>query len=147
MAGADHLPSKCSPLRQSNGPRPPLPPTPKPNFFTLGRINTQLDLDSKAGEMLLPLSISCRTRLAFLRVSSSFCLSAANAGVKTSRAIVEATRQRKAMPAIRSVVFLHVFIGIGVLLLSSNRCSFVCVRRMDCFQSAAVLGFSLVSCS
>ena len=38
IAGVDHLPSKFWPVRQRKGPRPPLPPTPKPNFFTLGRM-------------------------------------------------------------------------------------------------------------
>jgi len=45
-----------------------------------GRISTQSGLFNKAGEMLLLLSISCNTRLACRRVSSSFSLSAATQG-------------------------------------------------------------------
>src|SRR5690348_7710828 len=41
IAGADHLPLKFLPVRQVIGPRPPLPPMPKPNFFTLGSTITQ----------------------------------------------------------------------------------------------------------
>src|SRR5579864_464169 len=78
IAGADHLPLKSWPLRQSKGPRPPLPPTPKPNFFTPGRISRQSAFDNKVGEMLLLLSISRNVRLARRSVSSSFCLSVAN---------------------------------------------------------------------
>src|SRR5258708_2681166 len=51
IAGVDHLPSSFRPLRQSKGPRPPLPPMPKPNFFTLGRMSTQLAFDNEVSEM------------------------------------------------------------------------------------------------
>src|ERR1700757_1880757 len=37
IAGGDHLPLKSLPVRQLIGPRPPVPPMPTANFFTLGR--------------------------------------------------------------------------------------------------------------
>src|SRR5215831_20333354 len=80
IAGADQLPLKLAPPRQSKGPRPPLPPTPTPNFLTSGRMSTQEALFKTSGEMSLLLSMSCSTRLAFRSVSSSFCLLAANRG-------------------------------------------------------------------
>src|ERR1700747_614612 len=107
MAGADHLPLKFAPLRQSKGPRPPLPPIPKPNFFTSGRISTQSAFDKTSDEMSLLLSISCNTRLACRRVSSSFSLLAANAvrigSSSTTRAVRE---QSKAFRVKQSFVFL-----------------------------------------
>src|SRR5215471_6495049 len=112
MAGADHLPSNFSPRRQSKGPRPPLPPTPKPNFLTPGRISTHSAFDKRDGEMELLLSMSWSTRLAFRRVSSSFCLSAANAGV-SSRTIMEPKRQGKPNLEPRLVFFLSVIRSIG----------------------------------
>src|SRR5271156_2744500 len=60
IAGADHLPVKCSPLRQVIGPRPPAPPTPKLNFFTFGITMTHSALLIKSGGMFLLLSISPR---------------------------------------------------------------------------------------
>src|SRR5678816_1561014 len=95
IAGGDHLALKFWPLRQSNGPRPPLPPTPKPNFFTPGRISTQVACDNKAGEILLPLSRPCNTRLGCRNVSSSFSLSAADAGRINSSITMEARKQGK----------------------------------------------------
>jgi len=80
MAGADHLPLKFLPGRQIIGPRPPLPPTPNPNFFTLGSTMMQLArAGTSAGTFLLSI-ILCNTVAAFLRVSSSFDLSAPQAG-------------------------------------------------------------------
>src|SRR5215475_428953 len=100
IAGADHLPLKFWPVRQSKGPRPPLPPTPNPNFFTSGRISTQLAFDNRPGEMSLLLSISCNTRLACRRVSSSFSLSAAMAGRISNAATMEVKHQHKAFPEV-----------------------------------------------
>src|SRR6201998_4024489 len=99
IAGVDHLPSKFWPPRQSKGPRPPLPPTPKPNFFTPGRISTQLAFDNEACEMSLLLIMSCNTRLALRRVSSSFCLSAASTGRIRNNIVMEARKQGKAFLA------------------------------------------------
>src|SRR5258707_6429926 len=77
IAGGDHLPSEFWPLRQSKGPRPPLPPIPIPDFFTLGRISQQLAFVNEVSEMLLLLSNPCNTRLACRMVASSFSLSTA----------------------------------------------------------------------
>src|SRR5271165_2679592 len=80
MAGGDHLPLKLAPSRQVIGPRPPLPPMPTANFFTLGRIMMQSALATVlAGTSLLP-TIACNTVVAFLMVSSSLVLSAPHAG-------------------------------------------------------------------
>src|SRR5271157_3142779 len=80
MAGGDHLPLKFLPSRQLIGPRPPLPPTPTANFFTLGRIMTQSAFATTlAGTSLLP-SMACSTVAAFLMVSSSLLLSAPHMG-------------------------------------------------------------------
>src|SRR5262249_28352086 len=104
IAGVDHLPLKFAPPRQSNGPRPPLPPTPKPNFFTSGRISTQSAFDNTSGEMSLLLSMSCNTRLACRSVSSSFFLSAANAVDISSNTY--GRRQRKAVLVVQRPVFV-----------------------------------------
>src|SRR5690242_21169993 len=77
IAGVDHLPSKFWPLRQSKGPRPPLPPIPKPNFFTLGRMSRQSAFDNEVSEMLLLLRKPCNTKFACRSVSSSSKLSVA----------------------------------------------------------------------
>src|SRR4029077_669317 len=112
IAGVDHLPSKFWPLRQSKGPRPPLPPIPKPNFFTLGRMSTQLAFDNEVSEMLLLLRKPCNTKFACRRVSSSFCLSAANTG-RIIRSTIEASKQGKTFLVIRSLVFSDAFRGMG----------------------------------
>src|SRR5215469_17578349 len=116
IAGADHLPLKFPPRRQSKGPRPPLPPTPTPNFFTSGKISTQLALSNTLGEMSLLFSISCNTRLARRRVSSSFCLSAANTrGISRN---MEGRKQSKALLVVRALVFLQGTRSMGPFLLS-----------------------------
>src|SRR5208337_186176 len=80
MAGGDHLPLKLAPSRQLIGPRPPLPPMPTANFFTLGIMMMQSAFATTlAGTSLLP-SIACNTVAAFLRVSSSLPLLAPHAG-------------------------------------------------------------------
>src|SRR5215831_1017957 len=112
IAGADHLPLNWFPYRQSKGPRPPLPPTPKPNFFTSGRMSTQSALERASCEMSLLLSISCNKRLAFESVSSSFCLSAANNGRIKSRD----KKQRNALPIIRTPVFSDAVPSMSFLL-------------------------------
>src|SRR5271154_1978536 len=80
MAGGDHLPVKLAPSRQVIGPRPPVPPMPTANFFTLGRIMMQSAFASTPGGMSLVLTIACNTVVAFLMVSSSLLLSAPNTG-------------------------------------------------------------------
>src|SRR5882762_5562543 len=104
IAGVDHLPSNFWPLRHSKGPRPPLPPIPKPNFFTLGRMSTQLAFDNEVSEMLLLLRKPCKTEFACRSVSSSFALSPANAG-RIISSIMEVRKQDKAFQIIRSLVF------------------------------------------
>src|SRR3974377_590978 len=80
MAGGDHFPLKLAPSRQVMGPRPPVPPTPTANFFTLGRMMMQSALATVlAGTSLLP-TIACRTVVALLMVSSSLVLSAPHMG-------------------------------------------------------------------
>src|SRR5271166_7183491 len=80
MAGGDHLPVKLAPSRQVIGPRPPVPPMPTANFFTLGRITMQSAFATTlAGTSWLP-TIACNTVAAFLMVSSSLFLSAPHAG-------------------------------------------------------------------
>src|SRR5271157_4566422 len=80
MAGGDHLPVKLAPSRQVIGPRPPVPPMPTANFFTLGRITMQSAFATVlAGTSALP-TIACNTVAAFLMVSSSLFLSAPQAG-------------------------------------------------------------------
>src|SRR5271167_2624662 len=80
MAGGDHLPVKLAPSRQVIGPRPPVPPIPTANFFTLGRITMQSAFATVlAGMSLLP-TIACNTVVASLMVSSSLFLSALHAG-------------------------------------------------------------------
>src|ERR1700741_993898 len=120
IAGVDHLPSKFWPLRQSKGPRPPLPPTPKPNFFTPGRMSTQLAFDNEAGEMSLLLRKPCNTRLACRRVSSSFCLSAANTG-RISSSTMEVRKQGKAFLVIRLLIFSDAVCCIGPFLFSLSK--------------------------
>src|SRR5271170_556518 len=120
IAGADHLPSKVWPVRQSKGPRPPLPPMPMPNFFTLGRISTQEACDSTVGEMSLLLIISWSTRLALRMVSSSFCLSAANTG--RISIITEVKQQSKAFLVIRALVLPKLVGSIKPFLLLFLRC-------------------------
>src|SRR5271165_1422446 len=86
MAGGPHLPVKSAPSRQTIGPRPPVPPMPTANFFTLGRMMMHSAFATVlAGTSLLP-TIACNTVVAFLIVSSSLVLSAApHAGRVKSR--------------------------------------------------------------
>src|ERR1700758_5099919 len=121
IAGADHLPSKFWPPRQSRGPRPPLPPIPKPNFFTLGRMSTQLAFDSDACEMLLPLRKPCKTRFACQSVSSSFSLSPANTG-RIISSIMEVRKKDKAFLLIRSLVFSDAVLSMGPFLSYLGSC-------------------------
>src|SRR5271167_1306651 len=93
MAGDDHGPLKFLPVRQTIGPRPPLPPTPTPNFFTPGRTTTQLARANTSVGTFLPSIIDCSTVAAFRSVSSSFDLSAAQAAnAKSMMKIVTTNR-------------------------------------------------------
>src|SRR6516225_5056545 len=85
IAGADHLPLKFSPVRQLMGPRPPLPPTMKPPFFRLGITTTQSAFASTSSGTEPPLSIAVSTLVPLEIVSSSFVLSAPQAGRIDSR--------------------------------------------------------------
>src|SRR5271165_1588414 len=80
MAGADHLPLKFLPSRQLIGPRPPLPPMPTANFFTLGKMMMESAFATTLAGTSLPPSIACNTVAAFLMVSSSLFLSAPHMG-------------------------------------------------------------------
>src|SRR5215472_14934437 len=81
IAGADHSsPLKFLPVRQVIAPRPPLPPTPTANFFTLGRTMMQLAVTSRLAGTALLSSIACNTPAALLMVSSSLTSSALQAG-------------------------------------------------------------------
>src|SRR5208283_67656 len=93
MAGADHGPLKFLPVRQTMGPRPPLPPIPTPNFFTLGRTTTQSARASTSVGTFLPSIIDCNTVAAFRSVSSSFDLSAAQAANANSMMKIVATNR------------------------------------------------------
>src|SRR5690242_15435396 len=120
IAGVDHLPLKFWPLRQSKGPRPPLPPMPKPNFFTFGRMSTQFAFDNEVTEMLLLSRKPCNTKFACRSVSSSLALSPANAGRTVSTAM-EVRKQNKALLKIRSLVFSDAVRSMGPFL-SDLRC-------------------------
>src|SRR4029077_6172213 len=115
IAGVDHLPSKFWPLRQSKGPRPPLPPTPKPHFFTLGRMSTQLDFDNEADEMSLLLRKPCNTKFACRSVSSSFSLSPANTGRIISSSM-EVRKQDKTFLLVQLLVFSEAGRSMGPFL-------------------------------
>src|SRR5664279_893009 len=93
MAGDPHLPVKSAPSRQVIGPRPPVPPMPTANFFTLGRIMMQSALASTlAGTSLLE-SMACNTVAALRRVSSSFDLLAAHKGTVTTDRTSDMSKQ------------------------------------------------------
>src|SRR5271165_4135329 len=80
IAGADHLPLKFLPARQLIGPRPPVPPIPMANFFTLGKMMMQSAFATTLAGTSLLATIACNTVAAFLRVCSSSVLSAASTG-------------------------------------------------------------------
>src|SRR5271163_481896 len=80
IAGADHLPLKFLPPRQLIGPRPPVPPIPTANFFTLGRMIMQSDFATTLAGTSLLATIACNTVAALLRVCSSSALSAPQTG-------------------------------------------------------------------
>src|SRR5271157_5590887 len=84
IEGGDHLPLKSLPSRQLIGPRPPVPPMPTANFFTLGRMMTQSAFATTLAGTPSPPSMACNTVAALRMVSSSLFLSAPQAGkVKT----------------------------------------------------------------
>src|SRR5271166_5808577 len=80
MAGGDHLPVKFLPSRQLMGPRPPVPPIPTANFFTLGITMMQSAFATVLAETSLEATIDRSTVVAFLMVSSSLFTSAPQAG-------------------------------------------------------------------
>src|SRR5215469_8584575 len=71
IAGGDHLPLKLVPSRHTIGPRPPVPPMPTANFFTLGRMMMQSAFARTLGGMSLLATIACRIVVALRMVSSS----------------------------------------------------------------------------
>src|SRR5215469_5029451 len=95
IAGADHLPVEL--LRQTMGPRPPLPPTTNPSFWTFGRTMTQSAFAITSDGMFWSLSIFCSTLLAFFRVSSSFPLLPAQTGRANAVINTETSRTHMAL--------------------------------------------------
>src|SRR6516162_8044001 len=91
IAGADHLPVKPLPSRQVIGPRPPVPPMPTANFFTLGRMMMQSAFASTLSGTSLAETMACKTVVALRSVSSSSDLLAPHAGS------VARTRQKDAI--------------------------------------------------
>src|SRR5271169_426867 len=83
MAGGDHFPVYPA-WRHDIGPRPPVPPMPTANFFTLGRIMMQSALAKTLGGMSLLASMACKTVAALRMVSSSSALLAPHTGRVTS---------------------------------------------------------------
>src|SRR5271169_5488174 len=102
IAGADHFPEKFFPVRQSIGPRPPLPPTPKPNFLTPGRTMTHSALRRRLVGTALPLSMACKTVTACVNVSSSLFLLAPHT---TGTEIRNSMKPRKALKVFRGMCF------------------------------------------
>src|SRR5215469_10236921 len=92
IAGADHLPVEL--MRQTIGPRPPLPPMPNPNFLTFGRTMTQSAFAITSGGMFWSLSIFCSTVVAFFRVSSSFPLLPAQTGRANASTKIETSQMQ-----------------------------------------------------
>src|SRR5215469_12410594 len=90
IAGADHLPVEL--MRQTMGPRPPLPPTINPAFLTFGRTMTQSAFAITSDGMFWSLSIFCSTLVAFCRVSSSFDLLPAKTGMASAIVNIETSR-------------------------------------------------------
>src|SRR5271165_2344844 len=80
IAGGDHLPVKSLPSRQLIGPRPPVPPTPTANFFTLGRTMMQSALATILAGTSSLCSMAVNAVTAFDSVFSSSALLAPNAG-------------------------------------------------------------------
>src|SRR5215469_2973657 len=83
MAGGDHLPVKRLPSRHVIGPRPPVPPIPTANFFTLGRMMMQSALASTPVGTSLLATMACKTVVALRMVSSSSALLAPPTGTAT----------------------------------------------------------------
>src|SRR5271155_2681934 len=105
IAGADHLPLKFLPARQLIGPRPPVPPMPIANFFTLGRMIMQSAFaTTPAGKSLLA-SIACNTVAAFLMVCSSSPLSAAQTDRPSRITSMDAMKQGTVLFFMRNFLF------------------------------------------
>src|SRR5579871_5364659 len=90
IAGADHLP--VLELRQSIGPRPPLPPIPSANFLTSGRTMMHSAFAITSDGIFWSFSICCSVLAAFLSVSSSFDLLPAQAGRANTTTNVETSQ-------------------------------------------------------
>src|ERR1019366_8348302 len=125
MAGGPHLPVKSAPSRQVIGPRPPVPPMPTANFFTLGRMTMQSAFATVlAGTSLLP-TIARNTVSAFLMVSSSLFLSAPQTG-RAKHAITDTSR-------IGTDLLAKLFILVSYVL-NCPECSSVCLAYRGWFS-------------
>src|SRR5215472_6111762 len=92
IAGGDHLPFFS---RQVIGPRPPVPPMPTANFFTLGRIMMQLAFARTLGGTSLLATMACKTVVALRMVSSSSAFDAAQTGRVRRTAVKNASREAR----------------------------------------------------
>src|SRR5271166_4697969 len=145
MAGGDHLPLKFLPSRQLIGPRPPLPPIPTANFFTLGKMMMQSAFATTLAGTSLPPSIACNTVAAFLMVSSSLVLSAPQAGrVKTTSR--DASKQATttlvlgmgSQPPFHSIKHNSLSTDMAILTASNDKV----LQSSIASQFAAVLNFA-----
>src|SRR5271157_1253577 len=93
IAGGDHLPVKPLPSRHVIGPRPPVPPMPTANFFTLGRMMMQSALASTLIGTSLLATMAWSTVVALRMVSSSSDLLAPHAGRVTRTRQNDASKQ------------------------------------------------------
>src|SRR5271169_304439 len=104
MAGGDHLPLNPLPSRHDMGPRPPVPPMPTANFFTLGRMMMQSAFSSTLRETSLLESMACKTVAALRMVSSSSALLAPHMGRVTTIKNRDASKQTALL--VGSIAFL-----------------------------------------
>src|SRR5215469_17446214 len=114
IAGADHFPVEL--MRQTMGPRPPLPPMPNPTFLTLGRTTTQSALAIRSDGMFWSVSIFCSTLVAFFRVSSSFPLLPAQTGRAKAITNIETSQMHMDFFRIRAPNLANTDVDIALLL-------------------------------
>src|SRR5215469_11383104 len=114
IAGADHFPVEL--MRQTIGPRPPLPPMPNPNFLTFGRTMTQSALAITSDGMFWSLSIFCSTLVAFFRVSWSFSLLPAHTGRANATTNIETSQMHTDFLRIHAPNLANTDVDIALLL-------------------------------